>query len=79
MLAAALIGAMVNLTVAFVAGVGMGVFLELLQANVPSPAKQQFIIFLVVMGVLLVRVRALRLGADGGQAHGNMARRPPCG
>jgi ABC-type branched-subunit amino acid transport system permease subunit len=65
-LAAALIGAMVNLTVAFVAGVGMGVFLELLQWNVPSPAKQQLIIFLVVMGVLLVRVRALRKGVRVG-------------
>ena len=65
-LTAALIGAMVNLTVAFVAGVGMGVFLELLQWNVPSPAKQQLIIFLVVMGVLLVRVRALRKGVRVG-------------
>jgi ABC-type branched-subunit amino acid transport system permease subunit len=65
-LAAALIGAMVNLTVAFVAGVGMGVFLELLQWNVPSPAKQQLIVFLVVMGVLLVRVRALRKGVRTG-------------
>ena len=65
-LAAALIGAMVNLTAAFVAGVGMGVFLELLQWNVPSPAKQQLIIFLVVMGVLLVRVRALRKGVRVG-------------
>jgi ABC-type branched-subunit amino acid transport system permease subunit len=61
-LAAALIGAMVSLTVAFIAGVGMGVFLELLQWNVPSPAKQQLIVFLVVMAVLLVRVGALRRG-----------------
>jgi ABC-type branched-subunit amino acid transport system permease subunit len=48
--------------VAFIAGVGMGVFLELLQWNVPSPAKQQLIVFLVVMAVLLVRVGALRRG-----------------
>ena len=61
-LTAALIGAMINLTVAFVAGVGMGVFLELLEWNVPSPAKQQFILFIVVMVVLLVRVGALRKG-----------------
>jgi ABC-type branched-subunit amino acid transport system permease subunit len=61
-LTAALLGAMVSLTVAFVAGVGMGVFLEVLQWNVPSPAKQQLIVFLVVMAVLLVRVRALRRG-----------------
>ncbi len=65
-LAAALIGAMVNLTVAFVAGVGMGVFLELLQWNVASPAKQQLIIFLLIMGVLLVRVGALRKGVRTG-------------
>jgi ABC-type branched-subunit amino acid transport system permease subunit len=64
-LTAALIGAMINLTVAFVAGVGMGIFLELLQWNVPSPAKQQFILFLVVMAVLLIRVGALRKGTRG--------------
>ena len=44
----------------------MGVFLEVLQWNVPSPAKQQFILFLVVMAVLLIRVGALRKGV----AHG---------
>ena len=58
---------MVNLTVAFIAGVGMGVFLELLAWNVPSPAKQQLIIFIVVMVVLLVRVGALRKGARTGE------------
>jgi ABC-type branched-subunit amino acid transport system permease subunit len=61
-LTAALIGAMINLTVAFIAGVGMGVFLELLEWNVPSPAKQQLVLFIVVMVVLLVRVGALRKG-----------------
>jgi ABC-type branched-subunit amino acid transport system permease subunit len=65
-LTAALLGAMINLTVAFIAGVGMGVFLELLQWNVSSPAKQQLIIFLVVMAVLLVRVGALRRGTRTG-------------
>jgi ABC-type branched-subunit amino acid transport system permease subunit len=65
-LTAALIGAMISLTVAFVAGVGMGVFLELLQWNVASPAKQQLIIFLLIMVVLLVRVGALRKGARTG-------------
>ena len=65
-LTAALIGAMISLTVAFVAGVGMGVFLELLQWNVASPAKQQFIIFVLVMVVLLIRVGALRKGARTG-------------
>ena len=58
---------MVNLTVAFIAGIGMGVFLELLEWNVPSPAKQQLIIFVVVMVVLLVRVGALRKGARTGE------------
>ena len=66
-LTAALIGAMVNLTVAFIAGIGMGVFLELLEWNIPSPAKQQLIIFVVVMVVLLVRVGALRKGARTGE------------
>jgi ABC-type branched-subunit amino acid transport system permease subunit len=65
-LTAALIGAMISLTVAFVAGVGMGVFLELLQWNVASPAKQQLIIFLLIMVVLLIRVGALRKGARTG-------------
>jgi ABC-type branched-subunit amino acid transport system permease subunit len=65
-LTAALLGAMVNLTVAFIAGVGMGVFLEILQWNVPSPTKQQFVIFVVVMVVLFVRVRALRTGSRVG-------------
>ncbi|HEX4174475.1 MAG TPA: ABC transporter permease, partial [Acidimicrobiales bacterium] len=65
-LTAALIGAMISLTVAFIAGVGMGVFLELLQWNVASPAKQQLIIFILVMLVLLIRVGALRKGARTG-------------
>jgi ABC-type branched-subunit amino acid transport system permease subunit len=65
-LTAALIGAMISLTVAFVAGVGVGVFLELLRWNVASPAKQQLIIFILVMAVLLVRVGALRKGARTG-------------
>ena len=65
-LTAALIGAMVNLTVAFIAGVGMGVFLEVLEWNIPSPAKQQLVLFIVVMVVLLVRVGALRKGVRTG-------------
>ena len=59
-LTAALVGAMINLTVAFVAGVGVGVLYELLQWNVATTANQQLILFGVLMAVLLVRVRALR-------------------
>jgi hypothetical protein len=44
----------------------MGVFLELLQWNVASPAKQQLIIFVLIMLVLLIRVGALRKGARTG-------------
>jgi ABC-type branched-subunit amino acid transport system permease subunit len=66
-LAAALVGAMINLTVAFIAGIGMGLFIELLQWNVASPAKQQLILFVVVMAVLVVRVRALRKGVRTGE------------
>ena len=66
-LTAALIGAMISLPVAFIAGVGMGLFLELLQWNVASPAKQQLIIFVLVMIVLLIRVGALRKGARTGE------------
>ena len=80
-LTAALIGAMVNLTVAFVAGVGMGVFLELSQWNIPSPAKQQLIIFIVVMVVLLDPGRGVAQGgAHGGPQHLAARRRHrPCG
>jgi ABC-type branched-subunit amino acid transport system permease subunit len=66
-LTAALLGAMINLTVAFVAGVGMGLFIELLQWNVASPAKQQLILFAIVLAVLLARVGALRKGTRTGE------------
>jgi ABC-type branched-subunit amino acid transport system permease subunit len=59
-LTAALVGAMINLTVAFVAGVGVGVLYELLQWNIASTANQQLVLFAVLLAVLLVRVRALR-------------------
>ncbi|HEY1828691.1 MAG TPA: ABC transporter permease [Acidimicrobiales bacterium] len=64
-LTAALIGAMINLTTAFVAGIGMGLLTELLEWNV-SPASQWFWLFLVALAVLLVRVRALRKGTRTG-------------
>ena len=79
-LTAALIGAMINLTVAFIAGVGMGIFLEILEWNVPSPAKQQLIIFIVVIAVLLIRVGGLRKGARTCRtaAPGRTVRPPRC-
>ncbi|HMD46009.1 MAG TPA: ABC transporter permease [Acidimicrobiales bacterium] len=62
-LTAALIGAMVNLTVAFVAGIGVGVVYEILVANLQSTASQQLVLFLLLIGVLLVRVSALQKGS----------------
>jgi ABC-type branched-subunit amino acid transport system permease subunit len=58
-LTAALVGAMINLTVAFVAGVGVGVLYELLQWNYTS-ATQWLVFFILVLAVLFIRVRALR-------------------
>ncbi len=62
-LIAALVGAMVNLTVAFVAGIGVGVVYEVLSWNISSVASVQTIMFALLLAVLLVRVAALRKGA----------------
>jgi ABC-type branched-subunit amino acid transport system permease subunit len=62
-LTAALVGAMINLTVAFAAGIGVGVLYELLQWNVASTANQQLVLFIVLLVVLVIRVRALRKGS----------------
>jgi ABC-type branched-subunit amino acid transport system permease subunit len=59
-LTAALVGAMINLTVAFVAGIAVGVLYELLQWNIASTANQQLVLFIVLLVVLVIRVRALR-------------------
>jgi len=64
-LTAALVGAMVNLTVAFVAGVGVGVVYEWLQWNISSGASIELILFALLLGVLLVRVAALQKGPRG--------------
>jgi ABC-type branched-subunit amino acid transport system permease subunit len=61
-LTAALVGAMVNLTVAFVAGIGVGVIYEFLSWNISSTASIQTIMFGLLLAVLLVRVAALRKG-----------------
>ena len=66
-LTAALVGAMVNLTVALVAGVGVGVLLQLLQWNITTIANQQLVLFLVLVGILVIRVRALRKGSRTGE------------
>ena len=74
-LTAALVGAMINLTVAFVAGIGVGVLYELLQWNISSTANQQLVLFIVLLVVLLVRVRALAQGQPFGRAIDLAARR----
>jgi ABC-type branched-subunit amino acid transport system permease subunit len=66
-LAAALVGAMISLTVAFIAGVGMGLFLVLLQWNVTSVPQQQLILFVLVLAVVLLRVGSLRKGIRIGE------------
>ncbi len=63
-LTAALVGAMVNLTVAFVAGIGVGVLYEVLQWNFlsaqNSTAKLELVFFVLLLAVMLIRVGALR-------------------
>ncbi len=62
-LTAALVGAMVNLTVSFVAGIGVGIVYEILAWNISSTASVQTIMFALLLVVFLVRVAALRKGA----------------
>ena len=62
-LTAALVGAMVNLTVAFVSGIAVGIIYEVLAWNITSTAAVQTIMFALLLGVLLVRVAALRKGS----------------
>ncbi|MHB8219888.1 MAG: ABC transporter permease [Acidimicrobiales bacterium] len=64
-LTAALVGAMVNLTVAFVAGIGVGIIYEVLSWNISSTASVQTIMFAILLVVLLVRVAALARGSRG--------------
>ncbi len=49
-LTAALVGAMVNLPVAFVAGIGIGVIEEMLDYNVANPATVELILFVAAAG-----------------------------
>lgn len=59
-LTAALVGAMVNLTWAFVGGIAIGVVDEILVWNYQSTATQQLILFVLLLVVMVVRVGALR-------------------
>jgi ABC-type branched-subunit amino acid transport system permease subunit len=62
-LMAALVGAMVSLTVAFLAGIGVGVVYQVLIWNISSTASIEVWLFALLLGVLLIRVGALRKGA----------------
>ncbi|HTT85762.1 MAG TPA: ABC transporter permease [Acidimicrobiales bacterium] len=66
-LIAALIGGMVSLPVAFVAGVGVGVILDALQWNFTNPssgtASVELVLFLLLLAALLVRAASLQKGA----------------
>jgi len=70
-LLAALIGGMISLPVAFVAGIGVGVLLDLLQWNITNPttgpATVELILFLLLLGALLVRAASLEKGARVGE------------
>ncbi|MGD0883135.1 MAG: hypothetical protein ABSB09_16350, partial [Acidimicrobiales bacterium] len=61
-LAAAIVGAMTSLWVAFVAAVAIGVVQEILVWNLNSIAQVDLVLFAVVLAVLLVRVAALQTG-----------------
>ncbi len=66
-LLAALLGAMVSLPVAFFAGVGVGIVLDILQWNITNPstgsATIELILFLLLLGALLVRASSLQKGS----------------
>ena len=66
-LTGALVGAMASLPITFIACVGVGIIYEVLQWNLTNPttgiATQNFIIFVILLAVLLVRVGALKIGA----------------
>jgi ABC-type branched-subunit amino acid transport system permease subunit len=59
-LTAAIVGAMSNLTVAFVAAIALGVIEEVVHFNVESTATIQLIMFGILLMALLVRVRTLQ-------------------
>jgi ABC-type branched-subunit amino acid transport system permease subunit len=61
-LTAALVGAMVSLSAAFVAAIAVGVIQEILVWNLSSTAQVDLVLFVIVMAVLLVRIAALQTG-----------------
>jgi ABC-type branched-subunit amino acid transport system permease subunit len=61
-LAAAMVGAMVNLTVAFIAAIAVGIVQEILVWNLSSTAAVDLVLFAILMAVLLVRIAALQTG-----------------
>ena len=62
-LTAAMVGAMVNLTVAFVSAIAVGVVQEILVWNLTSTAQVDLVLFVMVSLVLLVRIAALQTGS----------------
>lgn len=62
-LTAGMVGAMVNLTVAFVAAIGIGIIQEILVWNLNNTSQVDLILFGLVMVVLLVRIAALQTGS----------------
>ncbi|MGH9018484.1 MAG: ABC transporter permease, partial [Acidimicrobiales bacterium] len=70
-LLAALIGGMVSLPVAFAAGIGVGVVVDLLQWNITNPtsgpATVELILFLLLQGALLARAASLQKGSRVGE------------
>ncbi len=64
-LTAAMAGAMVSLSVAFLAAIVVGVVQEILVWNLATTAQVELVLFLMVSAVLLVRIAALPAGGRG--------------
>ncbi len=60
-LIAALLGSMVNLRVAFLAGIAVGVVEAVVFWNWPAPSTVEALMFALLVGALLLRVRSLRV------------------
>jgi ABC-type branched-subunit amino acid transport system permease subunit len=66
-LLAALIGGMVSLPVAFIAGIAVGVVVDALQWNINNTATVELILFVLLLAALLVRAASLQKGARIGE------------